>query len=352
MASTSADLLRDPLFQTNLVLWLAQPLPIGTDIDPILFRKGFSVSAIAPMYPLPPATRLQAESSGVRLKDGARPDVVLTNEARAAYVMVECKGNSFGTESSSSVQARTMLLLAGPQGADVLGASPDKRLQLLLTYLTTEDCRRAMMATLEELAEELQLSHFEPGPADTLGLRFEEGALLLAVGEPAAGLFSLSAGDFVVARCSSVAEVRPLYFIPYDPDVDQCEEERAFCKRVLFERIQSAVVAAIGRCTPPTEVEVTIPQLLNDATFGTYGLWQNRESARNMRDVCRQLATPLFAAVNKAAKGSVENRSATSWCLTVKDPDQQDGILDALTTFSVAELDLGIPASGSLFDRN
>ena len=29
---------------------------------------------------------------------------------------------------------------------------------------------------------------------------------------------------------------RLLYFIPYDPDLDQSEDERLFCKRVLFER--------------------------------------------------------------------------------------------------------------------
>ena len=64
--------------------------------------------------------------------------------------------------------------------------------------------------------------------------------------------------------------------IPYDPDLNQSEDERVFCKRVLFERIHSGVLVAVGRSSPPVELLLKPNELLNDAMFGIYALWESR----------------------------------------------------------------------------
>ena len=42
-----SELIRDPIFQLNVLLWLAQPLPSGYGITSLLHSRGFDVYAIA-----------------------------------------------------------------------------------------------------------------------------------------------------------------------------------------------------------------------------------------------------------------------------------------------------------------
>ena len=95
------SVVRDPLFQLNLVLWLAQPLPkiegqlLSLPLpNPILHQHGFSVYAVAPKLLLPERLVLEARQSGIPIQPSGRPDVVLQKQNRA-FSLVECKASSF-----------------------------------------------------------------------------------------------------------------------------------------------------------------------------------------------------------------------------------------------------------------
>ena len=53
MSPTTTDLVSDPLFQLNVLLWLTQPLPQGSALVPLLYQQGFTVYAISPALALP-----------------------------------------------------------------------------------------------------------------------------------------------------------------------------------------------------------------------------------------------------------------------------------------------------------
>ncbi|MGH8059656.1 MAG: hypothetical protein ACREOH_20860, partial [Candidatus Entotheonellia bacterium] len=76
------------------------------------------------------------------------------------------------------------------------------------------------------------------------------------------------------------------------------ESERAFGKRVLFERIRSSIIAGVGRAHPFDEFFLTHQKVLNDTTFGVYDRWENRGSATHMRDLSRQITSALAKVVN------------------------------------------------------
>ena len=84
-------------------------------------------------------------------------------------------------------------------------------------------------------------------------LAADEG-ISIVVDVQAAEYFGLSVGQNIIIRTEPDNDPRPLYLIPYDPDVEQSANEAAFCKRVLFERVHSSIVAAVGRAQPPCEL--------------------------------------------------------------------------------------------------
>jgi hypothetical protein len=342
-------LLGDPLFQLNAVLWLTRPLPSGDRISPILHGRGFTVYAIAPLLAPPPEVRLAADEAGVRMQERLRPDVVLTHEAAGKFAFLECKAHSFGTGSSTSEQARGLLVVAGPRCAEVLALASRQVSGSLLALVTPESHREQLGQTLSALVQELQAHGLPAGSSSVLGMAADDSNVSLVIGDSASEFFSLPSGCHAFLKREEDTDPRPLYFIPYDPDVAQSEGERAFCKRVLFERIQSSILVAIGHAHPPTVLALEAHGMLNDAMFGAYGQWENRESGQHMRRLCRQLVDAIARAVNSAAEGAVISEPGVGWKVLLHDQEQQDKVTDALERFSCETFDLSAEPSAELF---
>src|SRR3989338_8016764 len=109
----------DHLFQMNLILWLAQPIGMNIGLRAILAESGYSVYSIAPSLALPIPIRQRIREKNINAQDGCSPDIILGKEKSNFFLLVECKKQSFGPDSSTSEQARTLLLLDG----QILGES-------------------------------------------------------------------------------------------------------------------------------------------------------------------------------------------------------------------------------------
>ena len=66
--STPSDLIRDHLFQQNLVIWLTQPLDGPSDVHPILYKAGFSVVALSRQLSLPPDIAASVQKARLMVK--------------------------------------------------------------------------------------------------------------------------------------------------------------------------------------------------------------------------------------------------------------------------------------------
>ena len=279
------ELERDPLFQLNVVLWMAQPLPSGLEgqPQPLLYSRGFTVYAVGPLLALPPAVRLAVVDSGVDTQESAAPDVVLARQRDGRFAFVECKGGWFGVESSTARQARALLIMAGPAAADVLGLQADGISEAMLSLISSEEDRGKLGDTLHDLGRELSQAHFRVGPSDVLGLRTDGGNVSIEVHGAAGEFYGLALGSHELLKLEPETDPRPLYFVPFDPDVCQSPTERAYCKRVLYERMQVSIVSALGHAGPPVDLSIETERLLNDAMFGTYSRWEKRESRQNRK---------------------------------------------------------------------
>lgn len=345
------ELIRDPLFQLNALLWLAQPLPEKSEINPLLYQKGFMVYAIAPLLGLPPDLRLMAQEARINVQERVRPDVVLAHESNRKFAFTECKANSFGPTSSTAEQGRSLLVVAGPRAAEVLGLAAGQVADSLLAFMTPQTEQGPLAETLATLYRELDAARIPGGQFSVLGLVLTETEVSIAIDDQASAFFALPSGINPFMRREPDTDPKPIYFIPYDPDIHQSPQEKEFCKRVLFERIQSTVVAAVGHARPPCELSLNSEKILNDAMFGMYEQWENRESARHMRRLCRQLMDALMQAVNSEALSSMIFQPREGWTITLQNNEQHEKILNALTRFSCDTLDLRVEPQPGLFDE-
>jgi hypothetical protein len=350
MTSTPNELIEDPLFQLNALLWLTQPLPDGNEISPLFYKQEFTVYAIAPLLPLPLDLRLAAQRAGIIMRDGVRPDVVLTRERDRRFAFTECKASSFGPISSTAEQARSLLVVAGPRAAEILGLASGQVADSLLAFVIPENHRQTLTQTLTSLCKELDDNGVPAGHFSVLGLVLTDTDISIVINDLGSAFFTLASGANPFMKREPGTDPRPLYFIPYDPDVAQSEQERAFCKRVLFERMHSTIIAAIGRANPPTELALESQKILNDAMFGMYGHWENPDSAKHMRRLCRQFMDPLTQAVNSVVPGSMVFQPGEGWKISLHNEEQHEKVIDALTRFSCETLDLRIEPQPSLFD--
>jgi hypothetical protein len=350
MNSTANELVSDPLFQLNAILWLAQPLPVESNIIPLLHRQGFAVYAIAPLLSMPLDVRLIADRQKVSMQVGVRPDVVLENPADRKFCICECKANSFGPDSSTAAQARALLVTAGPRAAEILGLATSEPLVALLDFVVPEPCRPGMTETISVLQTQLRTGGISTGACSAVGLLAADEGISIVVDVRAAEYFGLSVGQNLVLRTEPGNDPRPLYLIPYDPDVEQSANEAAYCKRVLFERVHSSIVAAVGRAQAPCELCFKSHDLLNDATFGMFEHWENRESERHMRSICRHFMGALVKAANSAVPDSAFFEPGNAWKVSLRSQQHSEKLMDAITRFSCETLDLQAEPPPTLFD--
>lgn len=270
------QLAADPVFQLNTVLWMLQPSPAFPHaIDAVLYKAGYSVRQLGGRLTAPAHVEaLLAQTLGLR--GVPAPDVLADAPDADPRLVFECKASSFGRSSSTAEQAQKVLARAVDLSLAV-GAALGKTVPGAVVYLTRDDQTGALAQTLMELTAQFDEHKVPTAPTSVLGVSAEPGeGVIVSLSE---GTLPGRAGDVLAEPCVVVpaagdGEVaRPLYLVPYDPSVEQTDEERDRCLRVLLERARTHITSLIGRAAPPTTVVVDGMQVLADATYGLSAYW-------------------------------------------------------------------------------
>src|SRR5438552_13315128 len=93
-------LIRDPVFQLNLLLWMTkeQP-PTGYVVKALFFENGFNIIYIEQPFPFPPETLDAIENSNKDISKVPEPELLLGRTADRKALCFEAKANSFSAES-------------------------------------------------------------------------------------------------------------------------------------------------------------------------------------------------------------------------------------------------------------
>lgn len=92
---------------------------------------------------------------------------------------------------------------------------------------------------------------------------------------------------------------RPLYFIPWDPSVEQSPEEKALCQRILFERVLASAVSRAGRLRGPGQASFPLDHILEEATFDLAKRWRNRPDI-----------TQVVTAIRRFLENAIQKKAA------------------------------------------
>lgn len=160
-------LIRDPVFQLNLLLWMSKEQPsTAYRVRPFFYERGFRLVYIEQPFAFPDNTARAIQSTPLAISQEPEPEMILgrNNDNKALYF--EAKADSFSPQSSNSKQARAHLLACGPAFAETLAPFQ----VALLCYVVPHDRCQPMRECLADLSDELQSSSLLPGPHSVHGL--------------------------------------------------------------------------------------------------------------------------------------------------------------------------------------
>lgn len=258
---------------------MLEELPQEAPFRPLLREVGYALHSIGRSLPLAPEYRLHLATVGIEAGQLPTPDILAWREARSEYLLIECKAAGFSPGSSTARQARALLVasadLRGPLGLPLGPMLPG-----VVSYLLPEPEAARLVEALGEIAEELRGSALPAAACTVFGLEERADGVYLLDRHPDSVLprdLRMAIGDG--ARVHTFADAgtwRPLYFIPWDPSVEQAPDEKALCQRILFERVLASAISHAGRLRGPGQASFSLEVILEEATFGLAKRWRNR----------------------------------------------------------------------------
>lgn len=333
------ELIKDHLFQQNAIIWLTQPSASSESIVPLLFRHGYSTLAIGRLLALPADVRQAVTNAHLSTQQRAKPDVILINGADRKYLFIDCKENSFGPTSTTARQARALMLMVGSRAAEILGLDASEVAASFLSYVSSKENAIRLVETLEHLREEMDNVGLPWGQSSAIGLAVQDDQVCLVVEERTSSFMGLSAGIHAFMTYEPETDPRPFYFLPYDPGLNQSDAESDRCKFDLLKRVQQSVVAEVGRVRPPAQLHLAADALLNQAYFGMYEIWEDRDDRRHVRRLCNRFLNRIAKAVHSSVADSMV-QDGNLWRVTVDNEDQHDRLMTTLTRFGLEATDL------------
>lgn len=326
----------DPLFQLNAVLWMLQPMTAGSGaVNAVLHHQGYAVRALGQTLTADPELeRLLAVELGLR--GAPAPDVLASAPPGNPWPIFECKKSSFGPGSSTSGQASKILA----RGADLsltAGTPPGQPLEGCVVFVTREDETAILQHTLDQLRAALEQADVVAAPAATLGVRVETGVGLLAhvAGGtfPGAGGVALADDVVVVPAAGPDEDARPLYFVPFDPSVEQDDDERALCLRILLARGQAHAASILGRGPSQGTALLQGHELLDAATYGLARYWRDTPARDRAAQEILRFVKAALASMRKQAPMVTEGSSPKRLEVIIQSVEHRQDCAEAVMGF-------------------
>ncbi|MBC7339280.1 MAG: hypothetical protein H5U04_05400 [Firmicutes bacterium] len=285
----------DPVYQLNLVLhFLMKAPPEAVPIRPFLWELGFALDSVDRSLPLPPAVQMVAASLDVTNQPS--PDVLASREANA-YLIIECKGSSFGPESGTAGQARGLILAAADLRGPLAMATDRPPPYGCVAYVLPEGDAERMRQTLLRVREQLQDLGLAVSPVCSLGLEVGEDGLYVTCHGSHELPEDTGRKLAVRLRVQRAPLTRPFYLLPWLPSVQQRPEEKQYCLRRFLAAVWQAALSIVGQARLecwPADFVLSLDEVLVKATHGLWERWRSRNDVTSVRRRTREFLSRAF----------------------------------------------------------
>ncbi len=277
------SLIRDPLVQLNLLLWMAKEQPHDAFVvRPVYHELGFRLIYIEHPFKFPQESMSAIDASRLAISREPEPEVILGRAADRHALYFEAKADSFSPDSDNSKQARGHLLATGPAFAEVMAPLSS----CLLCYLVPEGNRDLMHACLDTLSQQLSDEGFEAGLHSTHGLSVVDRELRYSWDEAFKRHVAVDEDGATVMRdLDADTDPTPLLLV-YSVEDYPDKERQDLLRQCLIDQVHALLLSERHRLAPPAAYECSAESLLVEMTDGVFG-FLGRRRQKGMRDLVR-----------------------------------------------------------------
>jgi hypothetical protein len=276
-------LLSDPVFQLNLLLWMAKEQPSDhCRVRPLFYDWGFEIIYIEQPFAFPEEATRAMRSSELDISIPPEPELILGRKTDNKALYFEAKADSFGIASTNSRQARAHLIASGPVFGEVL--SPLNA--CLLCYVVPEIARELMSQCLNALADELQKKKLNPGPFSCHGLAINETWIVYSWDSVFKAHVGATDDAAPVLDVAGDTDPTPLLLVFSDEDCGN-SEMRDFYRRVLLDQVRACLLCDLHSHAVGEKYEKSADSLLSKTTDGIFQ-YLGRERQKRLRRLVRE----------------------------------------------------------------
>jgi hypothetical protein len=287
-----------PLFQLNLMLFLAWPAP-PSFVNPIFWQEGFALESIAPSLGTPLEALARAQAADLPINVTARPELLLTQKNEQQFLLIECKRSSFGPESDTSQQARALLACSGIYLAERIGAKNPENWEDCLLYTVSGGQEHQMRDTLQVLTSEMQESRIFTANNGAIGIHIQADGVYLGSDNqsniPIHSLQQAEGGGLRVMELEEGEDPRPLYLIPFDPSIGVSDPVE---RQVLEERVRQALASLIGSRLDNPSFRISMDEILTAVTE-VWEMWEDSSAKKGFRNAVRAYVREVLRQIRK-----------------------------------------------------
>ncbi|MCX7049770.1 MAG: hypothetical protein NTX50_30345 [Candidatus Sumerlaeota bacterium] len=278
------DLLKDPVFHLNLLLWMAKEQPSKNyRVRPLFYQAGFEIVYIEQPFAFTVQTAAAVQKSELSISLEPEPEMILGRLRDLKAVYFEAKANSFSPDSTTAKQARGHLLACGPDFGEVLAPLESCR----LCYLLPEDKREAMSECLRTLTDQLKQKSLKPGIFSTHGLSVHDGNLIYSWDEEFQAYTGLQ-GTQTDVMSGMTADVNPDPLILLFSDEDHHDPlMQDYYRNVVIQQVRACLLCELHAHQIGAIYSRTADQILAQ-TSGGFFQYYGRERQKSLSRLIKQ----------------------------------------------------------------
>ncbi len=269
----NSNLEKDNLFQLNSLIWASFPQPPDASLTPVIRNAGFTLWRIEQPLDASVAERARLNRASPQTQPNPVVDVVFYHAGNEIYTLIECKPSSFGVGSEWSPQARG-LIVAGGNVSSRLGLSGKHFGEVC--YLVPADGVQSVDDTLIELSKQVTSQSFADCPTGPLGLSIKADGIYIGLSSPPKGIAQMPLKlipEQRVMKVNADQDPRPLYVIPWIPDIQDDADLAAF-----KEKLRVQILSWLGRASVGGQNTLSFEELLNEVSRGVFQYWRDKTS--------------------------------------------------------------------------
>ncbi|HAW50507.1 TPA: hypothetical protein DCX16_06130 [bacterium] len=332
------DVIKDPIYQLNLMLWLLQPLKNNYPLRPVLKELGYELFAIGPSMPLSPELRERLKELSISCAEAPEPDLLISRNKTFEFITIECKAQMFGPASEKQAdQARALLLQNGEQFNLAIGLEIDASPDIHLVYVAKHSETYNLEQGICQIQNELREAGLDPVRTGAIGIDFYQDKVYLrnnyGQGEIPKSLKETIGEGIIIQKLFPDDNPISLFYIPWDPNVFQSDEMANYCEQVFCERILTEIACRIGTMFVPGIIEFEYDNLLNAATSNFYEHWHSKTIRGALRNFCRELLSKALKSTETHFEKSTLPQPRQGIALNISNEETRESIIDSLTKF-------------------